>query len=53
MPESARAYQARHMRGSKMPVPDLVVILRRMGDEIHAGLNSPDAGERAALGNTH
>jgi hypothetical protein len=37
----------RHMRGSKMPLPDL--IMRRMGDEMDAGLH---AGERAGLGNT-
>jgi hypothetical protein len=34
-----------HMRGSKMPLPDL--IMRRMGGEMDAGLH---AGERAALG---
>jgi hypothetical protein len=37
----------RHGRGSKTPLPDL--IMRRKGDEMDAGLH---AGERAALGNT-
>jgi hypothetical protein len=32
------------MRSNKMPVPDLVVILRRMGDEMDAGL----AGRRSS-----
>jgi hypothetical protein len=34
------------MRGSKLPMPDLVVILRRAGDEMDAWLH---AGERGAL----
>jgi hypothetical protein len=39
--------------GSKMRLPDLLVAMRRMGDEIDAGLNAPDyAGERAALSGT-
>ena len=42
------------MRDSKVPVPDIVIMLWRNADHIDAGLNAPDhAGERAALGNTH
>jgi len=42
------------MRDSKVPVPDIVIMLRRNADHIDAGLNAPDhAGEQAALGNTH
>jgi len=35
-----QAYQARHMRDSKVPVPDLVVILQRRADEMGAGLRA-------------
>ena len=35
------------MRGSKVSVVDLIVILRRVGDEMHASLH---AGEWGALG---
>jgi len=37
---ATQAYQARHMRDSKVPVPDLVVILQRRADEMGAGLRA-------------
>jgi hypothetical protein len=37
---ATQAYQARHMRDSKVPVPDLVVILQRHADEMGAGLRA-------------
>ena len=40
-------------RGNKMPLPDIVIMLRRGADELHAGLHAKaSVGERAALGNT-
>jgi hypothetical protein len=37
----AQTYQARHMSATspnrKLPLPDLIVALRRMGDELDAG----------------
>ena len=43
--------QTQHTRDSKVPVPDLVVILRRTADEMAAGLDATDhPGERSALG---
>ena len=37
---ATQAYQARHMRDSKVPVPDLVVIWQRHADEMGAGLRA-------------
>jgi hypothetical protein len=42
MPESAHAYQARHMRGSTMALPDIVMMPRRNADHIDAGLHADE-----------
>jgi hypothetical protein len=41
-PEAAQSYQARHMRDHKLPLADLIVVLRRAGDEMDAGLHATD-----------